>query len=260
MSGFQHLLIEDRDGTRIITLNRPQALNALNKDVLIELDQALNHTMMDNSIGVVILTGAGDRAFVAGADIKSMQDFNTADAYAFASIGHSVFMRLEAMPQPVIAAVNGVAFGGGTELALACDFIYASNKARFGLPEVKLGLMPGFGGTQRLMRKIPQGMARELIYTGEPIPAEEALRLGLVNKITEPDALLDACLATAQKILARSHIAVASAKKTMLHGAEVSLPHGCTAEISTFAMLFSSDHPREGVSAFLEKRDPQFKK
>ncbi|MCB9644113.1 MAG: enoyl-CoA hydratase/isomerase family protein [Myxococcales bacterium] len=260
MSEYANLLIEDREGARIITINRPKALNALNPEVLNELDQALHSAAADTSVGVVIITGSGDRAFVAGADIKHMQDINAADAYAFASIGHRVFQYIESMPKPVIAAVNGVAFGGGSELALACDFIYASNKARFGLPEVKLGLMPGFGGTQRLMRKIPQGMARELVYTGEPILADEAHRLGLVNKVTEPEALLDACLESAKKILARSHIAVASAKKVMVDGADMTLPQACSVEINTFALLFASDHPKEGVSAFLEKREPKFSK
>ena len=257
---YQHLLVEDQDAIRIIKINRPKALNALNRELLLELDNLLHETALIPAIQGVILTGEGERAFVAGADIKAMQEFTHADAYAFASIGHSVFQRLEAMHKPILGAINGIAFGGGLELALCCDFLYASDKALFALPEVKLGLIPGFGGTQRLMRKISPSYAREMIYTGEPINAEEALRIGLINRVLPPEALLPTTIETLQKIIARSRIAISSAKKLLSHGADIPLAHACSMEISTFSMLFSSDHPQEGMKAFLEKRTPDFSK
>lgn len=257
---YETLLVTDHDGIREIAIHRPKALNALNQTVLRELDALLELTETDPSIGVVILTGSGDRAFVAGADIAQMSAFSPAEAQAFAALGHAVFSRIESLRQPVIAAVHGFALGGGTELALACDFLYASEKAVFGQPEVKLGLIPGFGGTQRLFRKIPHGYAREMILTGETISAQDALRLGLVNRVLPPADLLDAARKTASTILQRSSLAVASAKRLMIEGQDHPLETALHMEIQAFGDLFASDHPREGTSAFLEKRPPRFSK
>lgn len=255
----EYLIVEDRDGVRLISFNRPKALNALNKPLLMELEQELLRTGDDSDIDVVVLTGAGKKSFVAGADIEQMSEFGEAEAIEFASLGHRVLALIERMPQIVIAAVNGYALGGGTELALACDFIYASENAAFGQPEVKLGLIPGFGGTQRLMRKIHSGMARELIAVGEHISARAALQIGLVNRVIEDgDDLIEAVMKVAQKIRQRSPLAVTVAKRAMLDGAHLSLPDACALEIAAFGQLFISDHPREGTTAFLTKRAPQF--
>jgi enoyl-CoA hydratase len=259
-ASFAHVNVDDQDGVRIVTINRPKALNALNQTVLEELQQVCEETARNTDIGVVVLTGAGEKAFVAGADISHMSGLRPQQAKAFAQLGHRVFGQLEALPQPVIAAVNGYALGGGTELALSCDFIYASPNAVFGQPEVKLGLIPGFGGTQRLMRKIPAGMARELIFAGNNIKADEALRIGLVNCIIDAEAgtVLEAALQTARTILKRSAHAVRAAKRVMMQGADIPLSQGNAMEVDAFAMLFDTDHPKEGTTAFLEKRKPQF--
>lgn len=257
---YETLLVTDTEGIREIAIHRPKALNALNQTVLRELNDLLQKTESDGEIGVVILTGQGERSFVAGADIAQMKTFTPKEAEDFAALGHAVFAKLEALPQPVIAAVNGFALGGGTELALACDFLYASEKAVFGQPEVKLGLIPGFGGTQRLIRKIPQGYAREMILTGETISAQEAFRIGLVNRLLPPADLMDAARATAKLLLQRSSIAITQAKRAMLEGYDLSLQDGCALEIRAFGKLFASDHPSEGTSAFLEKRPPRFSK
>ncbi len=255
---MQNLLITDKDGIRIITFNRPKALNALNSQTLDELFDVLQQTKTDTSIGVVILTGAGERSFIAGADIKEMQGMTSEQAKEFSQKGHRVLNAIEDLPQPVIAAVNGFALGGGTEMALACDFIYASSKALFGLPEVSLGLIPGFGGTQRLSRKIPVGMAREIVFSGEKISAEIAHQIGLVNKVFSPEELLEGAEKTARIILKRSSMALAAAKYAMRFGHDKPLEEGCQLEIDQFAKLFQSDHPKEGTTAFIERREPEF--
>jgi len=260
MSTYQNLLVEDQEGIRIVRFNRPKALNALNETTLKELKEVLANTKGDTSIDVVILTGAGDRAFVAGADISQMSDFSLEQATAFAQLGHDTFAAIESLSQPVIAAVNGFALGGGTELAISCDFIYASTKAKFGQPEVNLGLIPGFGGTQRLMRKIPAGAAREWVMTGKLYPAAEAHRLGLVNEVFPPEELLEATLKTAKLIQQKSHIAVGIAKELMIQGMDFPLKEACAKEVKAFAELFTTDHAKEGTSAFLEKRAPNFSK
>lgn len=257
---FENLLVEDQEGVRTISFNRPKALNALNAKTLQELQDILTETGNDASIGAVVLTGAGEKAFVAGADISQMSSFGPLDAKRFAQLGHEIFAQIEALPQPVIAAVNGYALGGGTELALACDFIYASERAVFGQPEVKLGLIPGFGGTQRLTRKIPSGMARELILAGNNIKADEALRVGLVNRIisSEEGSVLEAAQKTAKTIVERSAHAVRAAKRVVRQAAELPLEQANVLEVDAFALLFATDHPKEGTAAFLEKRAPAF--
>ena len=254
---YNNLIVTDEERIRVIEFNRPKALNALNAETLSELSAVLEATSASSEIGVVILTGAG-KAFVAGADITEMQGITPEQAVALSERGQRVFDQIEALPQPVIAAVNGFALGGGTELALACDFIYASEKAVFGLPEVKLGLMPGFGGTQRLARKIPVGAAREIVYTGEFLKAEEAYRVGLATRMFAPEALMEGAKKTAQTILKRSHHAVAAAKRSMVQGVDLELLQGQGIEASQFGDLFNTDHPAEGTSAFLEKRNPDF--
>ena len=242
-----------------ITFNRPKALNALNNDLLSEFNDALDEIMRNESIRVLILTGSGDKSFIAGADITELATFNTLQAKVFAQTGHNIINRLPELPIPVIAAVNGYALGGGSEMALACDFIYASTKAMFGLPEITLGLIPGFGGTQRLPRLIGRNRAKEMIFTGKMISAEEAEKIGLVNRICSPESLLENVLKTARSISAKGRVALRAAKQTVNAGIETDLSTGCRIEIDAFALCMASEDAKEGTQAFLEKRPPQFK-
>ncbi len=212
----------------------------------------------DGSVRCAILTGAGDKAFAAGADIGAMKAMTSAEARAFAHLGHTLGARLEASAFPIIAAVNGFALGGGCELALACDFIYASDKAKLGQPEVNLGVIPGFGGTQRLARRVGVGRARELCYTGDVIGAEEALRIGLVNVVTPHADLLAKAKETAEKIASKGPLAIAQAKRVIERGADVPLSVANELEAQAFAALFGSADQREGMGAFLEKRKALF--
>jgi enoyl-CoA hydratase len=240
-----------------LTINRPDKLNALDQAVMGDLFSAFHGLLKGNVPRAVILTGEG-KAFVAGADIAAMQSLSVAEARAFAALGHRLGNLMEEAPFPVIAAVNGFALGGGTELALACDFIYASEKARFGQPEVKLGVIPGFGGTQRLARRVGIGKARELVYTGAIIDAAEALRIGLVNEVVAPDALLARANETAKAIAAVGPLAVAAAKRVMLRGEDAALPAANEMEAIAFSALFGSEDQREGMKAFVEKRTATF--
>jgi enoyl-CoA hydratase len=240
-----------------LTINRPEALNSLNRATLVALRDAIGEIPERSGLGCLIVTGAGDKAFVAGADIAEMSNMTSADAYAFAQLGQSTFAALEALPVPVIAAVNGFALGGGCELALACDFIYASSHAKFGQPEVKLGILPGFGGTQRLSRRIGMGMARELIYTGKLIGPEEALRVGLVNAVYPRAELLDKVRETAKSILAVGPRAVAASKQVMNAGEHLPLTDAIALEADAFSRCFGQEQ-REGMQAFLEKRAARF--
>ncbi len=248
---------ERRGAVALLTLDRPEALNALNRALLDRLESLLANLRDDTSVRAVVLTGEG-RAFAAGADIAEMQDFTPAEGESFSRLGHRVFMALEELPVPTLAAVNGFALGGGCELAAACDWIYASEKARFGQPEVNLGILPGFGGTSRLARRIGIAWAKELVLSGEPIKADEALRIGLANRVFEPEALLDSALATASKIAEKGPLAVAQAKRLIQEGqgADVRVAHAM--EQSAFGLAFASDDRKEGMAAFLEKRDPKF--
>jgi len=253
------LVLVSHDGPiSTVTINREKSLNALNRPTLEALRDALSELSARGELRCAILTGAGDRAFVAGADISEMVHMGAEEGRAFADLGDGTFAAVEALRVPVIAAVNGFALGGGCELALACDFILASNKAKFGQPEVKLGVIPGFGGTQRLPRRIGLGMARELIYTGRTLGAEEALRVGLVNAVVPREELLPLAIKTAQEIAAMGPMAIAAAKRVMLEGASVGLPAAVELEARAFADLFESDDKREGMSAFLEKRSAAF--
>jgi enoyl-CoA hydratase len=248
-------VVVERDGAvATVTIDRPEARNALDAETLDALGSAFAALDADRSLRAVVLTGAGDRAFVAGADIKAMLGLDEGGARAFAQRGQSVADRIEALAVPVIAAVNGFALGGGCELALACDFIYAARTAKLGLPEVSLGVVPGFGGTQRLPRRIGRARAAELIYTGRVIDAEEALRIGMVNAIVDAAELLPRARAVAAEIAARGPLAVAAAKRALREGADRALP--AALERAAFAALFSTEDQKEGMRAFVEKRPP----
>ncbi len=252
------LLIEDRGPARIITINRPQVLNALNQTVIIELSHAFQALADARHIRGVVVTGAGEKAFVAGADIAAMRDMSPQEALVFARKGHAVGNLIANAKVPVIAAVNGFALGGGCEIALACDFIYASTKARFGQPEVTLGVIPGFGGTQRLLRRVGLARALELCVTGEMIRADEALRIGLANKVCEPEVLLQEALACIDTITTMGPLAVAEAKRVIHEGASLPLEAANQLEAQAFADLFASRDQAEGMRAFIEKRPASF--
>lgn len=242
-----------------LTVNRPDKLNAINEEVLTGLAKAVGELEGDRDVRCAILTGAGEKAFVAGADIAAMSEMSPATARSFASLGQSVLAAIEALPFPVIAAVNGFALGGGCELALACDFIYASDKAKLGQPEVNLGVIPGFGGTQRLARRVGIGRARELCFTGDALGAEEALRIGLVNAVVPHAELIAKVTEVATKIASKGPLAIAQCKRVLLRGADVSLPVACELEVQAFAGLFGSGDQREGMSAFLAKKPANFR-
>ena len=260
MSDYETLLVEDRGAVRLVTIHRPDALNALNEIVIAELSRVFHQVQEDApaKVRAVVLTGAG-KAFVAGADIKAMAEMGEADARAFASAGHAVGEMIAALPVPVLAAVNGFALGGGCELALACDFIYASSKAKFGQPEVNLGVIPGFGGTQRLARRVGVARCMELCLTGEMIRADEALRIGLANKVFEPEELVEAALKVGETIASKGPLAVAKAKQVIHRGADEPLPAANALEVEAFAALFETADQKEGMKAFMDKRNPAFK-
>lgn len=253
------LLLSERDGAVLtLTINRPKALNALDAPTMRALTEAMISVAAAPEIRCIILTGAGEKAFVAGADIAAMVNLGSWQARSFTELGHALGDAMEALPIPIIGAVNGFALGGGCELAVACDFIYASRTAKFGQPEVNLGLIPGFGGTQRLPRRIGVARARELLYTGELIGADEALRIGLVNKVFEPGELLPKARATAAVIASKPPLAVADAKRALRRSEELPLSAGNQLEQQLFAGLFATADRKEGMQAFLEKRPAKF--
>ncbi len=258
MSQYTNLLFEVKDSIGMITLHRPKALNALNTELLQELSDLLDRIKEDTSVGIVILTGSGEKSFVAGADIAEMQTLTAIEGRKFGKIGQDVFNKLENLPQPVIAAINGFALGGGCELAMACDIRIASEKAKFGQPEVSLGITPGFGGTQRLPRLIGKGRAKELIYTGDIIDAGEAYRIGLVNKVAAPDELMNTAQAMAEKILSRAPIAVQLSKTAVNEGLNMDLASGIAYEAEVFGLCFATEDQKEGMTAFVEKRKAHF--
>jgi enoyl-CoA hydratase len=257
--GYKNLLVEVKDGIALVMINRPKVLNALNEETLRELQGALKEVAGRKDVRVVILTGEGDKAFVAGADIAAMKPMNPTEALAFSRLGHDTLGMIENLHQPVIAAVNGFALGGGLEIALACDFIYASEKARLGVPEVTLGIFPGFGGTQRLPRLIGKGRAKELIFTGGMIDASEAYTLGIVNKVFPADTLMEEVFKTARAIAKNGPVAVSVAKASVNAGYDEGCMEGEAIEITTWANVFATHDQKEGMGAFLEKRKPQFK-
>ncbi|MBU0551965.1 enoyl-CoA hydratase/isomerase family protein [Myxococcota bacterium] len=251
------VLLEIKGHVGWLTLNRPQALNALNASVLDALEAHVCALRATEGLRVVVLTGAG-KAFVAGADIKAMADLSPQSAAAFAARGHRVFQALSDLPVPVLAAVNGFCLGGGCELALSCDVIYASDKAKFGQPEVKLGLIPGFGGTQRLARKIGPMAAGALLFSGGMIDAAEAKRLGLCLEVYSPEALIEAVTAKAEEIAAQAPLAVAQAKALLKLGLEAPLATANAFEAQAFGVIFDSQDAKEGVDAFINKRAATF--
>ncbi len=256
---FENIILEVKSPVATIFFNRPKALNALNNALFDDLDIALDQVKNNTDIRVLILTGAGDKAFVAGADIAELVKMNPLEGKSFSRKGQKVFSKIEDLPIPVIAAVNGFALGGGLEAALGCDFIYASEKALFGLPEISLGLIPGFGGTQRLARRIGVNRTKELIFTGKNIKAQEAFEYGIVNKVIEHDKLMDEVLKTANLIASKGKVALRSAKEVIQNGLNTDIETGCRIENDVFGLNMSSVDAKEGTHAFLEKRKPVFK-
>lgn len=254
-----HILSRDENAVRILTINRPQQLNALNNEVLDQLDAQIDAVFADGSLRAVVITGAGERAFVAGADIRELQDLRPAEARELSGRVQQIFQRLRELPVPVIAAVNGYALGGGLELALACDFIYASESAILGLVETDVGLIPGYGGVGRLCQRIGENRAREAIYTSQKFTAAEGLVVGLVNRVFPPDQLLPSAIDTAQSIASKSRSSIRSLKELFeitQGGRNQATP---TIEQAAFGYVFTDSDAAEGMSAFVEKRTPQFR-
>jgi enoyl-CoA hydratase len=255
---LENILFVKQGNIAVVTINRPKALNALNAATLSEIGQVFDELGADDSIHAVILTGAGEKAFVAGADISFMKDLTSIESRNFALLGQAVFNKIENLPQPVIAAVNGFALGGGCELAMSCDIRVASENAKFGQPEVNLGVPPGFAGTQRLPRLVGKGVAKELLYTADMIDAGEAHRIGLVNKVYPAAELLESAMKMANKIASKGPVAIRLTKSAVNQGMEMDLARGTAYEAEVFGLAFSTADQKEGMTAFLEKRKPQF--
>jgi len=256
---FHDLRIERDGAIAVLTIDRPKALNALSQATLAELTQAARELDADPGVGVVIVTGAGEKAFVAGADITEMAHFGPAQAEDHARKGQSAMAAFERAKKPIIAAINGYALGGGLELALACDIRVASENAQMGLPEVSLGTIPGFGGTQRLARAVGTGLAKELVMTGRRVKADEALRIGLVNRVVPQPQILEAAKQLARDILANGPYAVRLAKEVIDRGYETDLHTGLRLEEKAFGLTFATADQKEGMRAFTEKRKPAWK-
>jgi enoyl-CoA hydratase len=256
---YENLLLRREGAVSIVTVNRPQALNALNPATLDELLRCCDEIRQDHATRCLIVTGAGEKAFVAGADIAAMAAMSPLQGREFSRHGQRLMFTLEDLPIPVIAAVNGFALGGGLELALACDLIIASQSAKFGQPEINLGIIPGFGGTQRLTRRVGVGTARLIIYSGEMIGADEALRLGLADRVVPLAELMPEAQKLAATLAAKAPVALQQAKAAINVGNEVDLQDGCRYESEAFAVTFGSEDRSEGMRAFLDKRRPAFK-
>jgi enoyl-CoA hydratase len=250
--------VSNHDGVVVVTIDRPDALNALNRETLAELRDRLRLLAADTTARVLVLTGAGDRAFAAGADIKEMTEMGVLEGHTWGSLGHECGRLLESMPKPTLAAVNGLALGGGCELALACDIRYASEQAKFGQPEINLAVIPGWGGTQRLARAVGPALAKDLILTGRTIDAAEALRIGLVSAVYPHGELLERVLETARSLVKKSPLALSAAKDAANRALQGDLSAGLSYEAILFAALFASDDQKEGMRAFVEKREPGF--
>lgn len=255
---YQNLLFTKDSGIGLITINRPHVLNALNRVTMTELKDAAATIAADREVSVVIITGSGDKAFVAGADIGEMLSLSALQGREWSKFSQATFNAIENMPQPVIAAVNGYALGGGCELAMCCDIRIASDKARFGQPEVALGVVAAFAGTQRLPRLIGKGRAKELLFTGDQIDAGEAYRLGLVNKVVPHGQLLSAAKELAQKIMSRGPVAVQLCKAAVNEGLDMDLESAQAYEAEVFGLCFATADQKEGMSAFVEKRHARF--
>lgn len=256
---YKNILIEKIEGISILKINRPKALNALNVHTLTEIEMAITTLSKDPDIGIIILTGAGEKSFVAGADIGEMINMTQSEGKAFVEMGHRVLNLLEDIPKPVLAAVNGYALGGGLELALACDMIFASENAKFGLPEINLGIIPGFGGTQRLSRVVGKMLAKQLIMTGEIFSVEKATKIGLVNDVFNSEDFMDQVIDFAKIILSKPSLAVSSVKSVINNGINMPIRDAGLLEILKFTILMTTEDQKEGMQAFLEKRKPVFK-
>jgi enoyl-CoA hydratase len=255
---YKNILFEVEEGIAVITFNRPKALNAMNTETMKELMAAVVDCKNDESIKALILTGAGEKAFVAGADIAEMQNLRPKEALAFMELGHETLRLLETLPKPSIAAVNGFALGGGTEISMACDIRFASETARFGQPEILIGLIPGWGGTQRLSRLVGMGRAKELVMSGEQIDAKRAYEIGLVNRVFPADQLLAETKKFARKLTGMPGFAIKMAKHAINFGYDLSLDNAIRLEMECCAQCFSTDDQKEGMKAFLEKRKPVY--
>lgn len=255
---LKNIILEKEGNLAIVTINRPKALNALNSETLKDLDTVLDNLENDNNIYCVILTGSGDKAFVAGADISEMKDLSEEEGKEFGLLGNKVFRRLENLDKPVIAAISGFALGGGCELAMSCDIRIASEKAKFAQPEAGLGITPGFGGTQRLPRLVGEGKAKELIYTGAIIKADEALRIGLVNKVVALENLMEETRVMANQIISNAPIAVKLCKDAINRGMQVDIDSAIEIEVEDFGKCFTTEDQKEGMTAFMEKRNKNF--
>ncbi len=256
---YNNLIIEINDGIGILKINRPKALNALNSETLVEIMDAGKKLEDDPSVRVVIVTGEGDRAFIAGADILEMKDLTALEGMAFSQRGHDAFAVLENMTKPVIAAVNGFALGGGFEVALSCDIIYASDKAKVGFPETTLGIFPGFGGTQRAAKLAGLAKAKELIFTGRTIGTQEAYEMGLINKVVPHDQLMSEVMALAGKIKANGPFSMRLAKECVNRSLYMSINDALMLEAKDFGLCFATKDQKEGMTAFVEKRKATFK-
>jgi len=255
---YTNIIFENKGGIGIITINRPKALNALNYAIVKELGDLLESLSTDKTVKVIIITGSGDKAFVAGGDILEMQNMTALEARNWGKMGQAVLYKLETMPQPVIAAINGFALGGGCELAMACDIRIASEKAKFGQPEVTLGVVPGFGGTQRLARLVGKGRAKKLLFTAEIIDAAEAYRIGLADKVVVSNDLMNEAETLAQQIMSRAPLAVSLCKAAVNKGLDVDLESGLAYEAEVFGLCFATSDQKEGMDAFVEKRKAIF--
>jgi enoyl-CoA hydratase len=255
---FKNIIVEIKDKVGIVKMNRPEALNALNTETLLELSKAMHELSFENeNVRVIILTGEG-KAFVAGADIAAMKDMLPLEARKFSELGQRIFHFIATQEKPVIAAVNGFALGGGCELALACDIRIASDKAKLGQPEVNLGVIPGFAGTQRLSRLVGMAKAKEMIFTGDMVDAQTAFSIGLVNQVVPADQLMSVCLELANKIASKGPTAVKLGKTVINRGIQADLSTGSAYEKEAFGLCFATGEPKEGMSAFLEKRKPNW--
>lgn len=256
---YKNLLLEKEGVLGTIFLNRPDKLNALNEETKMEIAQAVEALNKDGSVRVIILTGTGEKAFCAGADINELKNLNGMAGQETAMKGQKLALTIEHLEKPVIAAINGYALGGGCELAMACDIRIASENARFGQPEVNLAILPGFGGTQRLPRLVGKGKAMEMILTGDQITAQEALQIGLVDKVVPPGKALEAAKEMGKKIASKGPLAIQMAKQAIHMGLQVDLDRGCHIEALYFGAVCSTEDKTEGCSAFLEKRQPNFR-
>ncbi|MBN1504438.1 MAG: enoyl-CoA hydratase/isomerase family protein [Candidatus Eisenbacteria bacterium] len=255
---YENIVVEKKEGIATITISRPKVLNALNVATMDELRDAVLDIRQDDSIGVMIITGGGEKAFVAGADIREFLEFSPEAARRFAQSGQHVFRLIETMGKPSIAAVNGFALGGGCELAMSCTMRVASDSAKFGQPELNLGVIPGYGGTQRLTRIVGRAAALELILSGRFISAQEAAGMGLVNKVTQPENLMHTCQEMAKVFLSKGALAIRYAMEAVDQGLQGTIDEGCEVEANFFGLCFATEDMKEGVKAFLEKREAKF--